>query len=219
MTWASNGRKRSYACNSELLCYLRERKGWTQRELASVSGYSERLISKAEAGRPISRDTIADLAESLSSAEETIYPEDLVCDPVMLAKEYFSALHTQQKDIVAAIRHFLDDEIVYRIQGDPAEIPFAGEHRGIAAVERAYEIFFSLLEVPEGYDHDAGFSFLGQGNVVIVWGSSWIHPIGVPMSEPLKLVHRMHFRRGKMHLFEIIFDTKTGAEVLRGVMQ
>ena len=135
MAWTKRDLKRSYPCNKELLTFLRERKGWTQGELAKKSGYSQRLICKAEAGEPICCHAINDLAETLSLPEDCIYPEDLISDPVKMAHDYIAGLYIQQKDIVQAIRHFLDEDITIRLPGDPDMLPFAGEHCGIAAVE------------------------------------------------------------------------------------
>jgi len=198
-----------------MLRFHRESKAWTQRELAKAAGYSERLVSKAEAGQSISAAAVADLAGALSTAESPIYPEDLIVDPVQLAKEYIAAEHQQPGRVVDAIRHFLDEEIVIRLAGDPATIPFAGEHRGIAAVERVFELFYSILEVPAGHDHTPWYQYLGQGNEVIIWGKSWIHPIGHPMEKPLDLVHRMKFRRGKLIEVEVVFDTLEGSRVIK----
>ncbi len=214
MAWAKSDLKRSYPCNGELLSYLRERKGWTQTELAHFAGYSKRLVCKAEAGEPISTAVIADLADALAVPDGPVYPEDLITDPVSLAKAYIAAEYVEQKNTFNAIRHFLDDDIAIHLAGDPQSIPFAGEHQGIAAVERAFAIFFSIMEVPVGHDHEPWYQFLGQGNEVIVWGESWMHPIGRPMQQPLKLVHRMKFRRGKLLLVEVIFDSLEGARLL-----
>lgn len=214
MAWTKRDLKRSYPCNKELLGFLRERKGWTQSELGHFSGYSKRLICKAEAGKPICSDAINDLAESLSIPDDPIYPEDLISDPVKMAQDYIAALYIHQKDIVQAIRHFLDEEIAIRLPGDPDLIPFAGEHHGIAEVERAFEIFYSILEVPANHDHTEYYTYLGQGNEVIVWGESWIHPIGAPMTAPMRLVHRMRFRRGKLLLVDVVYDSLHGKRVL-----
>jgi transcriptional regulator with XRE-family HTH domain len=196
--------------------YHRERIGWTQRQLAKAAGYSERLVSKAEAGKPISAATVADLAMALSTAEAPVYPEDLIVDPVQLAKQYIAAEYTPPHRVVDAIRHFLDEDVVIRLAGDPATIPFAGEHRGIAAVERVFDIFFSVLEVPPGHDPTPWYQFVGQGNEVVIWGKSWMHPIGRPMERPIDLVHRMKFRRGKLIEVEVVFDSLEGSRVLRG---
>ncbi len=216
MAWKEPPLKRSYACNSDLLVFLRERKGLTQNELSQAAGYSERLISKAEAGQPISTATVADLAEALSSENEPVYPEDLITDPVSLAKEYMAALHTKGNGIVEAIQRFLDDEMILRITGDPKHFPFAGEHCGIEAVRRAFDLFFSILEAPANHDHAADYRYVGQGNEVILWGKSWIHPIGQPMERPIPIAHRFVFERGKLVLLEDVYDTLAGSESLHG---
>ncbi len=207
--------KRSYRCNVDLLVYLRERKGWTQHVLAEKSGYSERLISKVESGRPISRAAIEILAETLSTDDDRIYLEDLISDNVALAKEYVNAIYVHQKHAFEKIRHFLDDDVVFRVAGDPAVIPFAGEHRGLAEVERMVGVFFSVLQAPANHDHTACYSYLAQGKDVIVWGQSWLHPIGVPLKQPMMISNRMTFQRGKMIRFEDVYDTLHGAQVLR----
>lgn len=211
--------KRSYPCNKDLLVHLRERKGWTQLQFAQEAGYSERLINKAESGRSISTSAIEVLAEALSTGDDKIYFEDLICDTVALAKRYMAAIYIEQKNALAAIRDFLDDDVVFRIAGDPAIIPFAGEHRGIAGVGRALELFFSILEAPPNHDHTACYSYLAQGKNVVVWGDSWIRPIGLVIEKPVAMIHRMTFHRGKLVCFEDIFDTLAGAQMLRDASQ
>lgn len=208
-------RKRSYSCNSDLFTFLRERKRWTQQELAIASGYSERLINKAESGRPISTAAIEVLAESLSLPDEPISFEDLICDPIALAKEYMEALYVHQVNTPAAIRHFLDDDVVFWVAGDPKVIPFAGEHRGIKAVETMFKIFFSVIQAPERMDREPKVTYLAQGRDVIVWGESWLHPIGAPMKTPMMISHRMTFQKGKLVRLEDIFDTLEGARILQ----
>ena len=58
--------RRSFRCNGNLLRFFRDRKGMTQSQLASESGYSVRLVGKAEAGQPIRMETVEVLAEALS---------------------------------------------------------------------------------------------------------------------------------------------------------
>lgn len=215
MGWSTTNLKRAYACNPDILRQLRESRGWTQRELAIRSGYTDRLVSKAESGRSVSAHTVEVLAETLSTPDQPIYPEDLIFDPVARAKDYIKSFYCHQREVVAKIRHFLDDEVVYRIAGDPALIPFAGEHRGIEAVERLMELFFSLLEVPENHDPEPWYRYMGQGNEVIIWGESWIHPIGSPMTKPIGVTIRMVFRKGKLVLFDDVFDTQAGEACLR----
>ena len=214
MAWKERPLKRSYACAPDLLAFLRERQGLTQKQLAETAGYSERLVSKAEAGRPISAGAINDLAEALSTSDALVYPEDLIVDPVQIAKEFIKALYTKGKGIIEAIRHFLDDEVVFHLVGDPEQLPIAGRHEGIAAVERLFDIFFSIFEVPKDHDFESCYTYLGQGNEVRVWGDNYIHPIGKPMDVPLRMANRLVFRRGKMILYEDTYDTLMGIDRL-----
>jgi transcriptional regulator with XRE-family HTH domain len=219
MGWASTGLRRSYECNREILINLRERRGWTQQELATRAGYSERLISKAEAGQPISALAVEDLAEALSLPEDPVYPEDLVSDLVQLTKEFIAATYNHsQRNLADAVQHFLDDEIEYHFAGDPSVIPFAGKHRGIAAFERVVEIFYSVLEAPPNHDPRPWHEYLRQGNDVVIFGQSWIHPIGEPFGTPIRFVERFRYRRGKLILIENLFDTFEGADVLQNAV-
>ncbi len=212
MPWTMDGVKPSYCCNPALMKYFREQRGLTQAELSRAAGYSERLINKAESGRSISKETIADLAEALSSPEKTIYPEDLICDPVVFARQYIDAFYIHQKEAMPHIESFLDESVVFHVQGDPQEIPFAGTFHGHAGVADMIEKFFSVLMVPEDYDHRPHYQFLGSGNEVVVWGKSWIHTIGHPLVEPVVISIRMEFLKGKMIKFDDRYDVKSAAE-------
>jgi len=198
----------TYNCNREFLRELRERKGWTQADLAKAAGYSDRLITKAESGASISIRTVEDLAGALSDSQKEVFWEDLVCDPVSLAKRYNEALYTKQEKVIDHILDFLDEDVVFRIPGDPDELPFAGVHRGIDEVRRGYEIFFSMLEVPKNHDFRKHYRYIAQGPNAVIWGDSWIHPIGQPLEKPIRVSVLMRFRRGKLILFDDRFDTQ-----------
>lgn len=207
---------RAYACNRDFLRHLRLQNGWTQADLAKRAGYSERLISKAEAGVPIARDTIVDLADAFSEMnDEPIFWEDLASDPVQLAQRYLDALHLYKENVVDHIYDFLHEEVVFRIAGDPNQIPFAGEHVGIDAVRKAFQIFFTVLEVPQDYDYNEGYQVMGQGPNAVIWGESWIHPIGQPMDQPIRVSNLLMFRRGKLVFLDDCYDTAAGAERLK----
>lgn len=203
---SSQGKKRSHACHVDTLVYLRQRKGWTQHELSAAAGYSRRLISKAESGQAISVSAIEVLAEALSIDSDPVVWEDLVCDPVAVAREYFTALYRYQRQSFARIRHLLDEEVVVRASGDPAALPFAGEFRGLAEVERRFELFFAALEAPANRDYAGEHVYVAQGNVVNVSGDSWWHPLDRPC-EPVLFSIRLTLRRGKIRLVEELLDT------------
>ncbi|MBA2114942.1 hypothetical protein HOV93_21140 [Planctomycetes bacterium FF15] len=195
--------------------HLRLQNGWTQADLAKRAGYSERLISKAEAGVPIAMDTIVDLADAFSEINEVrVYWEDLASDPIKLAHRYLEALHFYQKDVVDHLSDFMHEDVVFRIAGEPSKIPFAGEHVGIDAVRNSFNIFFSVLEVPENYDYSNDYQIIGQGPNAIIWGESWIHPIGKPLERPIRVSNLLMFRRGKLVFLDDCFDTAAGAACL-----
>lgn len=207
--------KESLACHTQRLLDLRARKGWTQAELADEAELSEQVIIKAESGRNVSSATVAALAKALSDQTTRILPAELSFDPVKLAQQYMEAVYTRGPECLDAMMHFLHPEFVLRIAGDPSEIPFAGEHHGIEAVRRAFEIFFSILEVPAGHDHRPHYQYLGQGNEVMMSGESYIHPKGHPLAEPIKIWHRFVFAEGKLVLLEDLYDTLAGKEAIR----
>ncbi|MEW4562812.1 helix-turn-helix transcriptional regulator [Bremerella sp. JC770] len=207
---------RAFSCNRDYLRNLRLQNGWTQADLAKRAGYSERLISKAEAGVPIARDTIVDLADAFSEiTPEPVFWEDLACDPVQLAQRYLDALHIHQANLVDHILDFLHEDVVFRIAGDPSQIPFAGEHIGVDAVRTAFGIFFSVLEVPADHDYNKNFQVMGQGPNAVIWGESWIHPIGRPMPQPIRTSNLLMFKRGKLVLLDDCYDTAAGAARLK----
>ena len=51
---------------------LRDERCWTQEELALAAGYSIKTIWKAEAGRPLKRQTLTDIAHALGAPIEEI---------------------------------------------------------------------------------------------------------------------------------------------------
>lgn len=214
MAWEIENVKQTYGCNKAVLKYYREKRGWTQFEFSKVAGYSERLISKAESGRSISSDTVLNLAEALSTEEEPLYPEDLICDPLQTAKSYVAAVYSRQSNYMSLIAPLLDEAVVFQIAGDPQQIPFAGRFEGIAGVQTLFERFFSILEVPENHDHTKCYQFISEGNNVVVWGDSWIHPIGHPLKTPMPTTNLIKFRRGKIVLLDDRFDTQAGVEAL-----
>jgi transcriptional regulator with XRE-family HTH domain len=83
--------KRSLVVNGEMLKFFRSRRGWTQEELATIVGYTGRVIRKAEASGSLHPDTIEILAEALSGPDWTVDPEDLVTIPESMARAVINA--------------------------------------------------------------------------------------------------------------------------------
>ena len=57
--------KRSVCANGEKIREARAAKGWSAADLAWKAGYSKRTIENAEAGNPVDRMTVRDIAETL----------------------------------------------------------------------------------------------------------------------------------------------------------
>lgn len=208
---------RAAPCNGNVLRFLREQRGLTQADLAARAGFSERLIVKAESGKSIANSTLAILAAALSDAGGSpVAPQDLTTDPLGLARRYTEALYTRPDDFVDAIRDFLDPDVEFLISGDPAQIPFAGHWRGVAEVERGFGIFFSLMQAPPDHNFDQHYHYIAQGNDVVVWGESYLHPKGQPSEKPMSVSNLMRFRGGKLYRFEDHYDTQWATTVLSG---
>lgn len=218
MPWAKTDLKRSYECN-ELLTTFRLKRGWTQSKLAQETGYSERLVRKAEMGRSVSTDAIADLADALSLPDDPLLPEDLISDIVHLARVFVEAWYVQQKHAVDRIRYFLDDDIAFDFAGEDAEgVPFAGKYRGPDQLAEFFASFFSYCEVPDQFDHTPFYSFHADGNAVSVVGQSWIHPIGHPLDQPIDTHLLMEFRAGKLFRVRDLFDTQRGSDAIKNAL-
>lgn len=200
--------------NHLMLEQLRCDRGWSVSELAAACQIPESVLVEAERGQPVSEHLLEQLAAGLSQPQQTIYPEDLLSWPERMAMEYVEAWYCARENAVHHMRHFLDDEVIFRIEGDPALIPFAGEHRGIAAIDRVFRIFFSILEVPAGHDFRPCYRYSAHGTDAVILGKSWIHPIGQPMDEPMPICILMRFRRGKLYLLEDNYDTQRAAQLL-----
>lgn len=214
MAWTDKNLNRSYCCNVELLQFLRDQKGWTQSQLAAKSGYSERLISKAESGKPISIAAIDVLAQTLTSEKSVVYPEDLITDVLQLAKRFVKCSYHNSTHFFDSIRQFLDDDIEFIFAGDVSEIPFAGRHCGLEEAKRAFDILYSVIEPPENFDEEPHFRYAVSGNEVFITGHTWMHPIGRP-TPPIEIAMQMKFRRGKLFFYQDWLDTSAGAKILQ----
>lgn len=210
MAWKYPPEQATVGCHPPAVLFHRRRLGWTQAQLAERTGYSQRLIVKAESGRPVKRKTIEDLAAALSGPEREVFPEDLITDPLPLAHEFIFGSYQYLGQTFQQIRHFLDPDILLILSGSPEEIPFAGHHKGLEAVDRALAMFFEIMDVPDQCDYRSTHSFLvneNNPNEVIVWGKSFFFVKHQPRTDPMDLQLRLVFRRGRLVLIDDRFDT------------
>lgn len=190
-------------------------KEMTQADLADATGYSERLIGKAESGKPVSLGAISALATVLSTQERLLLPEDLIANPLAIAREYIRCIYIHQQNCFEHMQSFLHDDIVFHVAGKRESVPYAGVHRGLDDVKKAFDVFWSCFEVPKDHDHLPHYHFFESGNEVVVWGDTWIHPIGLPLREPLMVTYRIQFQAGKLIRIDARMDTDYAATILR----
>lgn len=188
----------------------------TQAELASQSGYSLRLISKAESGKPVSLTAIEDIGEALSTPDERILVNDLISCPLELAKQFIFGLYELEGEVISGLSHIIHESVKVIFAGTKKEIPFAGNYEGKAEVDRAFRLFFQFLQTPEEHDANRHYEFIADGNRVVCWGESWFHPRGGPrLKKAVDVSILMGFEGGKLVLFDDRFNAKDGSQILR----
>ena len=128
MTWTKRQLKQSFPCNGAYIKYLRKRKGWSQRQLVHASGYSVRLVSKAESNGRIVLATLVDLAQALSTNTEVVRPEQLIFDPIGVAKFLTYATYVLQRNMYSRLCHIITDDFVLEMIGDSQRFPFVGHY-------------------------------------------------------------------------------------------
>ena len=212
MSWTRQQLKQSFPCNGAYIKHLRKRMGWSQRQLKEASGYSERLISKAESNGRIVLATLIDLAQALSTPQEMVRPEQLIHDPVAVAKSITHATYVLQRNMFSRMKHMIADDCVLEAIGDPDQFPFAGRYVGAEGFRVAIDKFFSFMEVPKNVDYTQWYDYFQcpeNENVVVIWGQSWIHPIGKPLLRPLDITQRVEIENGKIVYFENRYDASS----------
>ena len=203
---------RSMPCNGKLISQLRKAIGWTQGDLARRAGFTERLIVKAEASQNIAASTLCIIAEALTEGGAAVVLQELSVDPAALAKEFFLSTYKHGPKTLDVNQHFISPDLVVHFAGDPTVFPFAGSHVGIHAARKAFELFYSVIQPPEDHSEIERIQIVSTGHGALVWGETWAHPIGMPMSEPMKFAIKLDFRNGLMTVFDDRFDTFEGAK-------
>ncbi len=103
----------------ERVKHYRKMLGWTQEELAHHSGYSDRLIRKAEASRTLSVETVQNLAQSLSCEHFHVTPEDLTWSPKKSLQRFLEFGRCEEKDV----------QLIPRVITDDCRLDFMGDAR------------------------------------------------------------------------------------------
>ncbi len=209
---------RSAAVNAQRLVLLRQRRGWTQQNLADAAGYSVRWVAKAESGAPIALNSIADLAKVLSTESEPIAPVDLLRTTVEIAQEFVAIIYRHEAETLKHAQHLVATDAHFVVWGESAGLPFAGTYRGIQEGERLFQHFFSLIEAPPDHDPLPHYQFFTQGDDVLAVGHSYLrprqYPAHLPLPPPMPISYLFRFREFQIVYFEDRFDTAHGGQLL-----
>lgn len=213
MTWKDPPPRTSLPVLGDDIRKLRNDRGWTQQRLAEESGFTSRLIRKAESGTPLHPDTIEILAETLSTPEKHLAPEDLVFSDALVISTFYLALSDYGADVGYKMSHLFDDELMVWIAGEETGLPFAGVWRGLDGL---HEYFSILLKCFTYHGGDKEPEILRTGEDVFVIGSTyWTSehsstPVGVWQ------VNRYKLRRGRILEWKNFYDTAAAVRLADG---
>ena len=200
------GSGRSVQINASSLRRIRRSIGWTQTELAKRSGYSERLIRKAEHGGPLDLSTVRDIAQALSLSSTPVKIGDLVQDALAIAQLWVRALNEQGRKMVLTVRPFLAPDFVFHCPGDPKPAPFIGTWTGAEGFKAFLDSYFTV------------FRRIKNENVTFTTGTDLVsarwQEIGYVQDllvGPVRINMHFHFKHGLITRIDDEYDI-TGAE-------
>jgi len=150
-------------CNGKLIAQLRKQLGWTQNDLGKKSGFTERLIVKAEASQNISASTLHIIAETFLEAGAQVTAGDLSANPAALALEFILSMYKHGPKVIDVNERFLSPDLVVHFAGDPKIFPFAGTHIGIEAARVAFAAFYNVIQPPTDHSEIETFQFVSTG--------------------------------------------------------
>ena len=122
-----------------LLRHHRRSRGWTQAQLAARSGYSERVIRKAEAGGLVRPCTLEVLAETLATPEQPLTPADLRGEPLAVVQAYWRLRELHSYGYPSHCGHLLHDDYVLEVHREDAGDCIAGVWRGVEGLNALFE--------------------------------------------------------------------------------
>jgi len=123
---------RSVHVIGERVRFYRNRLGWTQEDLAKKAGYTDRLIRKAEHGGVLTRETLENLAEALSTSDLQLDAWDL-CRSPHSTQQLFLKLILEPCE-AGRIENLLFSESSLECDCKSEAVPFSGFFEGREAL-------------------------------------------------------------------------------------
>ncbi len=205
MPWLVNPREQSLEVNGDLICYYRQLRGWTQLQFAQTAGYSRRLISKAESNGVLRRDTISNLAASLSTPGSLVTPEDLISDPRFIGRKFIEVFAKNERRFVEKLWDALGEDVICYVGGNVEQIPFAGRFVGRDGMQGYFDRFFDVMQRPSNSLDLENVTVMHQGNLVMIDARDELQLSGAPPFEcSVQIV--LNFERGKIAQVKIHFE-------------
>lgn len=214
MTWKDPPPRTSLPCLGNDIRKMRNDRGWTQERLADEAGFTSRLIRKAEAGTPLHPDTIDILAETLSTPEKCLAPEDLVFSDALVISTFYSSVSIYGAEVGYKLSHLFDDELVIWAAGEETGLPFAGTWKGLDGL---YDYFSAVLRCYTFHGNDDEPEILRTGEDILVIGSSYWTSQHSDTPTGIWQVNRYRLRRGRILEWKNYFDTATAVHLATGV--
>ncbi len=133
-----------------MLRSFRVQLGWSQVELGHRSGYSERVIRKAEAGGSLRYQTIQDLAMTMSVNGQAVSFQDLTIDLEYIARRFVESYDSLGCDMLIACSNIFADDFVFNFSADANHSAFAGLWQGISGFQEFLNRFFATFSREQG---------------------------------------------------------------------
>ncbi len=138
-------KKLSLKVHGQSIVEQRRKLGWSQEELSRRSGYSIRLVRKAEAGGSIRADTLQTICDTFAQAGCCIKVDDLVCNILSVAQRIVYCYDHFGRDLLKHCGELFTDDMVYHIHADPAQVPYAGRWVGKDGFQQMLDIFHDMF--------------------------------------------------------------------------
>lgn len=197
----------SVELNPELFRAARLERGLTQRELANLAGYSERVIRKAEMGGRVRFQLACDIAEALSTPSRPVTIEQLCFPPLAAAKRWMETFDQFGVDMLQHIRPLLSEEIVFVCEGSKETFPFNGTWHGLEGHQGWLDAFFGIFERVPGI---SPVYLLGDGIVSARWNET-VKIAGV-LCPPVRVCLNFHFQDQRIVRIEDDYNIEAGAD-------
>lgn len=180
----------------ERLREIRKQCGWTQFELASRSGYCERLVRKAELNGRVSEETLEVLAITLSTPNNPVTVADLTLTPQSVPVDFYQAIYRPDPKNLIRLEAFVVNDLIIDCSAVDQSLPMNGIYCGKNGLHEWYDTVCCLAALAEFHDDDC---VLIDNEVHAYFHAVWtttsnlVHPL-----MELDIDLRMHFENGRI---------------------